>query len=97
MSDLPRLVQRAPQFLYVAAILFFVASVVLTHLQLANSLQGTGDTAGTMDSYTRLALFNAWLRAAEGSLYLLANGVIVQILLAIWRNTRRAEPPEDGE
>jgi len=97
MSDLPRLVQRAPQFLYVAAILFFVASVVLTHLQLANSFQSTGDTAGTMESYTRLTLFNAWLQAAEGSLYLLANGVMVQVLLGIWRNTRCAEPPEDGE
>jgi len=97
MSDLPRLVQRAPQFFYVAAILFFVGSVVLTHLQLADSLQGTGDTAGTMESFARQALLGAWLQAAERSLYLAANGVVVQILLAIWRNTRRAEPPEGGE
>ena len=85
MRDLPKLVQRAPLFFYVAAILFFVGSIILTHLQLANAFHGAGDSVGTIDSYSRLALFSAWLQAAEGSLYLLANGAVIQVLLAIWR------------
>jgi hypothetical protein len=97
MTGLPRLVQRAPLFFYVAAILYFAGSVVLTHLQLANALEAAGGSAGAMDSYSRLALFGAWLQAFETSLYLVGNGVVAHILLAIWRNTRRPVPPESGE
>ncbi|HEX8217167.1 MAG TPA: hypothetical protein VF577_06860 [Allosphingosinicella sp.] len=86
MTDLPRLVQRAPTLFYGAAVLYFVASVVLTHLQLENAFQG--GEPGRTDGYTRLALLSAWLQAAEGALYLAANGVIAQILLAIWRDGR---------
>ncbi|HYI47983.1 MAG TPA: hypothetical protein VEX35_05900 [Allosphingosinicella sp.] len=97
MNGLPRIVQRAPLFFYVAAILYFIGSIALTHLQLANALEAAGGSAGAMDSYSRLALFTAWLQALESSLYLAANGVAAHILLAIWRNTRRPEPPESGE
>jgi hypothetical protein len=97
MKDLPRLVQRAPLFFYGAAILYLAGSLVLTHLQLANALETAGGSAGAMDSYSRLALFNGWLQALESALYIAANGVIAHILLAIWRNTRRPETPESGE
>lgn len=94
MTDLPRLVQRAPQLLYAAAVLYFLASVVLTHFQLEDAFQGAAP--GTADATTRLALFNAWLQAAEISVYLAANGVLAHILLAIWRNGRgRSEPGAD--
>ena len=95
MSDLPRVVQRVPAFFYGAAILFFLASVVLTHLQLENAFQG--GEPGRTDAYTRLALFSAWLQAAEGSFYLAANGVIAQILLAIWRILRGRSDAEGQE
>jgi hypothetical protein len=77
-------VQRAPQFLYAAAILYFVASIVLTHFQLGEALRGVA--SGTADSVTQLTLLAAWLQAAEGSIYLAAYGVLSQILLAIWRD-----------
>ena len=85
MSALPKLVQRTPGFFYGAAALYFVASVVLTHLQLASAQQHSGDG---WDAYSKVALLSAWLQAFEGAVYLVANGVIAQILLAIWRNGR---------
>ena len=85
MNDLPKLVQRAPAFFYGAAILFFAGSLVLTHFQIENAFESAG---GTMDSYRRLTLMGALLQAFEGSLYLVGNGVVAQILLAIWRKGR---------
>jgi len=55
MSDLPKLVQRAPLFFYVAAILFFVGSIVLTHLQLTNSLQPVGGLVQQAGAARRVA------------------------------------------
>ncbi len=86
MTDLPKLVQRAPAIFYAAAILFFIGSVVLLHLQLKGSHNGLG---APLDSYGQVALLNGWLLAAENSLFLAANGVIIHILLAIWRNGHR--------
>jgi hypothetical protein len=95
MRDLPKPVQRAPQFFYAAAILFFVASVVLTHLQLGNAVQGLDP--GTADSMTRLTLLASWLQAAEGSIYLAAYGVLSHILLAIWRDRHDRSAPGADE
>ena len=84
MSELPRLVQRAPAFFYGAAVLYFVGYLVLTHLQ-------SEQAGGVWDSFTKLALLSAWLQAFEGAVYLIANGVVVHVLLAIWRNGRGAD------
>ena len=87
MSDLPRVVQRAPAFFYAGAVLFFIVSVVLLHLQLENSM-GTGGADPSLSSYTRLAVLGGWLQAAEGAIYIAANGLLIRILLAIWSNLR---------
>ena len=85
MSDLPRTVQRAPTFLYAAAVLFFIASIVLLHLQLANTTSAER-VDPSLDAHTRLAVLNGWLQGAEGAIYIAANGALAHILLAIWRN-----------
>ena len=87
MSDLPRVVQRAPAFFYAAAVLFFIASIVLLHLQLENSM-GAGRADPALEPYTRLAVLSGWLQAAEGAIYIAANGLLIRILLAIWSNVR---------
>ena len=94
MTELPRLVQRAPTFFYAAAVIYFLGSVLLTHFQIENSFRGVeSDT----DPYTRLVLVHAWLQAAEVSLYLADNGVLAHILLAIWRQGQRPPDQEEDE
>ena len=93
MSDLPRVVERAPAFFYAGAILFFVASVVLLHLQLANTM-GAQRLDPSLDSFTRVTVLSGWLQAAEGAIYIAANGVVIRVLLAIWSNGRGTRVPE---
>jgi hypothetical protein len=90
MRGLPNLVQRAPTFFYVAAIAYFIASVVLVHVQLDNAPDGSG----SINSIHHLVILGAWLQAAQGALYFVAYGVVAHILLAIWRQGQR--PSDHG-
>ena len=94
MSDLPKLVQRAPAFFYAGAIIYFIASVLLAHLQLQEAYRGVADSEvvfSRFDAHSRLALLSSVLQAFEVALYLAGTGVIAQILLAIWRKGRSAD------
>jgi hypothetical protein len=89
MTDLPKLVQRAPTFLYAAAGIFFFASLLLS-LHEASGIPTNYDS--TVRPLVLSALARAVYQAALEAVYLAANGVIVHILLAIWRegSARRA-------
>ena len=93
MTGLPRIVQRTPEIFYGAAVLFFVASVILTHLQLPSMTGEGGDPR--LDAFARLTVLNAWLQAAEGGIYIAAYGVLSHILLAIWRDGRSSSQGVD--
>jgi hypothetical protein len=94
MSDLPRIVQRAPKLFYVAAVVYFVVMMLLTHFQFEGAFRDTDRGGG--DSLTRLTLLSAWLQVAVGAMQVAAYGVISQILLAIWRNGKgRSDPGAD--
>lgn len=80
MSGLPRIVQRAPVLFYGAAVLFFLASMLLNHLE----LQTTMEFVNGSNPIVRLARLRALYQGALESLYIAANGVLAQILLAIW-------------
>ena len=84
MTTLPRLVQRAPQIFYGAAVIFFIFSVLLTHLQLGQ-LARMSAGSGIHD---QLVFLSAYFQAAQTALFIAADGVIVHVLLAIWRNGR---------
>ena len=95
MSQLPRLVQRAPGIFYGIAALYFLASVVLTHLQLQDALAADTTFSAPFAAYARLAIVSAWLQAGVGALHFVAYGVVAHILLAIWRNGRPSDPEVD--
>lgn len=80
MSGLPRIIQRAPALFYGAAVLFFVASVLLNHLE----LQATMEFVNGSNPVVRLARLRAVYQGALEAVYIAANGVLAQILLAIW-------------
>ena len=80
MTPLPKVLRRAPQIFYTAAAIYFVWYLGNTYVELvtmpeiANGLEGV---AGLVKSKT---LFEASLEA----LYLVANGAMIQVLIAIY-------------
>lgn len=93
MRDLPLLVLRMPRILYAAAILFFLWSFGLTLFEI-NATMGYVEPGNPV---ARLSMLRGLFQATLEAVYVAVNGVLVHILIAIWRNTRRAEPPEAGE
>ena len=85
MSDLPLFIRRAPSILYGLAILFFVASFVLS----VTDIQITGEHAAEGDPLIRQAKLRALYQAALEAVYIAANGVVAQILLAFFDKVRR--------
>lgn len=81
MSSLPPLLLRAPSFFYAGAVIFFVGSVVLSTFEL-NNMMGYVERDNPM---FRLGLLRAVLQAAEGAVYMAANGVLAHLLIAIWK------------
>lgn len=89
MTVLPPIIQRAPALFYGAAVFFFLASVLLNHLE----LQTTMEFVNGSNPAVRLARLRAVYQGALEALYIAANGVLAQILLAIWRSgSLRSEP-----
>ena len=88
MKELPPIIRRAPAIFYGLAVLFFVASFVLTVREI-NFTTGYPDADNPIVLHGKLrGLYQAALEAV----YILANGVIAQILIAIWdRGVRRDE------
>jgi hypothetical protein len=94
MTDLPRLVQRAPILFYAAAAFFFVASFLINMAE-ANSIPTSYD--GTVRPLVFQAFTRAIYQAALEACYLAANGVIAHILLAIWSDgVLRRAPGDDA-
>jgi hypothetical protein len=89
VKELPPIIRRAPAIFYGLAVLFFVASFVLTVREISLTT-GYPDADDPLIVHAKLrGLYQAALEA----LYIVANGVIAQILIAIWdRGIRR----EDG-
>ena len=89
MKGLPPIIRRAPAIFYGLAILFFVASFVLTVSEIDLTM-GYADADNPMVRQSKLrGLYQATLEAV----YIAANGVIAQILIAIWENGVR---PDEG-
>jgi hypothetical protein len=82
MTGLPSLVQRAPGILYGLAVLFFLASLGLALIEINN----TATHVEPGNPIVRQAVLRAVYQAALEAAYLAANGVVVHVLLAIWRN-----------
>jgi hypothetical protein len=80
MTGLPMIVQRAPALFYGAAVIFFLASMGLNYLE----LEATMEFVNGSNPAVRLARMRALYQGALEALYIAGNGVLAQILLAIW-------------
>jgi hypothetical protein len=88
VKGLPPILRRAPTIFYGLAVLFFVASFVLSVIDVNMTMSG----ADTYDPVVRQAKLRGLYQAALEAGYMVANGVIAQILIAIWdRGIRRDE------
>ena len=90
MNGLPPLVQRAPGILYGLAVLFFLASLGLALIEINN----TATHVEPGNPIVRQAILRAVYQAALEAVYIAANGIVVHVLLAIWRNG--AQRPDGG-
>ena len=86
MSELPPIIFRVPRLFYIAAALFFAWSFWLTHMEIGM----TTGTLGRGDPVVTLGYLRGLYQAALEAVYIAANGVIVQVLLAIWAAKRQA-------
>ena len=82
MSTLPALIFRMPRILYVTAALFFVASFGLTLAEINMTLA----YAERGDPAVQLAMLRGLYQAVLEAVYIAVNGVLVQLLIAIWEN-----------
>jgi hypothetical protein len=95
MNGLPRLLLAAPRVFYGLAV-FYVGFEILLPLLELNEL-GYSTAIGTDGSVGKFMIARLIGRAAYDALFIVGMGVSAQLLIAIWRNTRRPEPGESGE
>ena len=83
MTSLPPLILRAPSIFYGAAVLFFLFSIGMTLMEINVSMGGDNGSP-----FAKLMMVRTLYQALLESIYIAANGVIAQILLAIWQDAR---------
>ena len=76
------IILRMPRLIYGLAALFFIWSFALSYFE----MQATVAYADPENPVVRLAMLRSLFQAALEATYIALNGVIVQVLLAIWRN-----------
>ncbi|MBP6362081.1 MAG: hypothetical protein KA233_00740 [Novosphingobium sp.] len=83
MSGIPDLIRRLPKVFYVAAAVMFVWQLGNAYAEMSMLAGGSGfdEQVGAM---TGLAKSRTLQYAIQESLYMVANGAIVQVLIAIY-------------
>lgn len=92
MTTLPNVIHRAPAFFYAAAAMMFVASVAITWSEVGSNFT----YAEPGNPMYRQALLRGVYGAAYEAICLMANGVLVQVLLAIWARLPRSADAAGG-
>jgi hypothetical protein len=95
MNNLPRLLLKAPRIFYAFAVLHAVYNVVepLMQLHSVGIYSGSSSLPAGNDDLMRYAYVRLIGNAIFQSLFLVGFGVLADLLIAIWHNTR----PRDGE
>jgi hypothetical protein len=95
MSDMPKLLRTAPQFLYVMAIVLGILSITTDYWETASHYSGAGLSSDQSVAFRMRLVLNA-LREL---LYLLSSAMMLHALILIWDRlriySRRQE--EEGE
>ena len=92
MSDLPRLLRKTPRVFYALAVLYAVYDVIEPMMEMSRNLY-----PGVESDFMRFAYVRLVANAIYKSLFLFGFGVLADLLIAIWRNTRRVEAAEEAE
>jgi hypothetical protein len=95
MTALPKLLLKAPRIFYVFAVLFAVFEVIEPLMEMNQNLY-SGLPTGNEDMM-RFAYVRLVANAIYKSLFLFGFGVLADLLIAIWRNTRPRDVAEDAE
>ena len=95
MTDLPKLLLKAPRIFYALAVLYAVFDVVEPLMEMNQNLYSGFPTGN--DDMMRFAYFRLVANAIYKSLFLFGFGVLADLLIAIWRNTRPRGAVEDAE
>jgi hypothetical protein len=96
MKDLPRLLLKAPKIFYAFAVFYAFYNVVEPIMQL-NSVGVYGGLPSGNDDLMRFAYARLVANAIYQSLFLFGFGVLADLLIAIWRNTRPRDAVEGAE
>jgi antibiotic biosynthesis monooxygenase (ABM) superfamily enzyme len=83
MTRLPRLLQKAPRIFYALAVLFAVYDVIEPLMEMNQNLYFGGESDFMRFAYVRLVA-----NAIYKSLFLFGFGVLADLLIVIWHNTR---------
>jgi hypothetical protein len=83
MSGLPDMVRRLPQVFYAAAAIVFVWQLAnaFAEMSLMGGTSGLDEAAGAMTGLTKSKVLEF---AVKDALYLVANGAIIHVLIAIY-------------
>ena len=90
MTDLPKLLRKAPRIFYAFAVLYAFYNVVepLMQLHSVGIYSGSTSLPTDNDDLMRYAYVRLIANAIYKSLFLVGFGVLADLLIAIWHNTR---------
>ena len=95
MTGLPRLLLKAPRIFYALAVLYAVFEIVEPLMEISQNLYSGFPTGN--DDMMRFAYVRLVANAVYKSLFLFGFGVLADLLIAIWRNTRPGDAVEGAE
>jgi hypothetical protein len=93
MNGLPRLILMAPRIFYGLALFYAAFEILLPLIELSRVGYST-ELGGSEGAIRKLLMARLVARALYDALFLVGMGVSAQLLIAIWRNTRRQEPEQ---
>jgi len=95
VTGLPRLLLKAPRIFYALAVLYAVFEIVEPLMEISQNLYSGLPTGN--DDMMRFAYVRLVANAVYKSLFLFGFGVLADLLIAIWRNTRPGDAVEGAE
>jgi hypothetical protein len=93
MNSLPNYVVRAPQILYVAALVMFCATVAVETYDLS-VMRSYAVGADASDPTVLLARLRAVYNATREAIYIASSGLLMHVMLAIWSRLGAKEAAE---
>jgi hypothetical protein len=86
MTILPPVLRAAPWIFYVTAVIVFVIGIALPLQELSRF--GASQALPADEAMFQSAFLQLVLRQFTEALYLFSNGVLIQVLIAIWDKLR---------